>query len=186
MSAATRVSCLGDELGEYVAQTLPAEREWVWARHLIACRLCAQAVAEERQMRSAMAGAPSMPGELQASLLALGRTLAAESPTCAAVPVRDPLRLLSPSAPACHRSPLRATVVAAAAAGLSAAAAWSLTPAGTGSARPAVTTVTVTPVGASTGGAAAAVEPAVFLTPVRHTTSPPDASLSGLGAESSP
>ncbi|MGL5927930.1 MAG: hypothetical protein ACRCY8_03240 [Dermatophilaceae bacterium] len=182
----TRISCLGDELGEYVAGSLSPDREWAWSRHLVACRLCSQAVGEERQLRSALAGAPSMPGELQASLLALGRTLAAESPVRPAAPGRDPLRLLAPSAPPCHRSPVRATMVAAAAAGLSAAAAWSLTVAGTGSTGPAVTTVTTTPVSVPTGSVAVTGEPATFRTPARWTTSPPGASLPGLGAESSP
>ncbi|MGL4174986.1 MAG: hypothetical protein ACRCSN_02835 [Dermatophilaceae bacterium] len=182
----TRVSCLGDELGEYVAGTLSPDREWAWARHLVACRLCSQAVGEERQLRSALAGTPSMPGELQASLLALGRTLAAEPPMRAATAGRDPLRLLAPSAPPCRRSPVRATIVAAAAAGLSAAAAWSLTVAGTGSTRPVVTTVTTTPVNVPTGEVAVTGAPAVFHTPARWTTSPPSAPLPGMRAEFSP
>ncbi|MGL5909458.1 MAG: hypothetical protein ACRCZP_05620 [Phycicoccus sp.] len=186
----TRVSCLGDELGEYVAGALTTDREWVWARHLIACRLCAQAVGEERQLRTALAGAPSMPGELQASLLALGRTLAAEAPARGAVPVRDALRLLPPSAPPCHRSPLRATMVAAAAAGLSAAAAWSLSTAGTGTTAPIVTTVSTTPGSVPTASAPAGVAAlggrSVFLTPARWTPASPDASPPGVGAESSP
>lgn len=143
MTQSARVRCLDDELGEYVAGTLGAEREWAWDRHLVACRLCAHAVAEERRIRAALAGAPSMPGDLRSSLLALGRTLATEAVPTAPVGAPDPLRLLRPDAPACHRSPLRATVVAAAAAGVSAAAAWSLTVAGTTPARTGLTTSTV-------------------------------------------
>lgn len=128
MSDAMRVRCLGDELGEYAAARLPVERQWAWDRHLVACRVCAHAVDEERRLRSALAGAPSMPGDLRSSLLALGRSLAAEAPQPVSVPSHhEPLALLAPSAPPCHRSPLRATAVAAAAAGVSAAAAWSLT-----------------------------------------------------------
>ena len=128
MSDAMRVRCLGDELSEYAAARLPVERQWAWDRHLVTCRVCAHAVDEERRLRSALAGAPSMPGDLHSSLLALGRSLAAEAPRPVPVaPHHQPLALLAPSAPPCHRSPLRATVVAAAAAGVSAAAAWSLT-----------------------------------------------------------
>lgn len=147
MSDAMRVRCLGDELTEYAAGRLPLDRQWAWDRHLVACQVCCHAVAQERRLRSALAGSPSMPGELRSSLLALGTSMAAEAPPrAAAVAHPDPLRLLAPSAPACHRSPLRATVVAAAAAGVSAAAAWSLTvvPA-PGAVRPALAT-TSTPV----------------------------------------
>jgi len=128
MNLSPRVRCLGGELSEYVAGRLPAERQWEWDRHLVACRLCGEAVESERRIRSALSGAPSMPGDLRITLLALGSAMAAEAPA-RTVPVsgREPLALLAPSAPACHRSPLRATVVAAAAAGVSAAAAWSLT-----------------------------------------------------------
>jgi hypothetical protein len=73
-----------------------------------------------------------MPGDLRSTLLALGSSLATEAPRPASLSAHHrPLALLAPSAPACHRSPLRATVVAAAAAGVSAAAAWSLTVIGT-------------------------------------------------------
>jgi anti-sigma factor RsiW len=127
MTDAMRVECQGDELTEYAAGRLPLDRQWAWDRHLVACQLCAQDVAQERRLRSALAGAPSMPGDLRSSLLALGNALAADLGPRPLPTGHDPLRLLAPSAPPCHRSALRATVVAAAAAGLSAAAAWSLT-----------------------------------------------------------
>lgn len=128
MSPTPRVRCLGAELSEYVAGRLSAERQWEWDRHLVACRVCGHAVDSERRIRAAFAGAPSMPGDLRTTLLALGSTMAAsEPPRTVSVAGPQPLALLAPSAPACHRSPLRATVVAAAAAGVSAAAAWSLT-----------------------------------------------------------
>lgn len=144
MTDATRVRCLDDELTEYAAGRLPLHRQWAWDRHLVACRTCGHALAQERRLTSALAGGPTMPGDLRSTLLALGTTMAAELSPRPVTPVRqDPLRLLAPSAPPCHRSPLRATVVAAAAAGVSAAAAWSLTvvpvPA---TARPALSTTT--------------------------------------------
>ena len=128
MTDAMRVRCLGEELPEYAAGRLSLERQWAWDRHLVACQVCAHAVAQERRLRSVLAGAPSMPGDLRSSLLALGSSLASPATERATTaPDRRPLVLLSPSAPPCHRSALRATVIAAAAAGVSAAAAWSLT-----------------------------------------------------------
>jgi hypothetical protein len=147
MTDATRVRCLGDELAEYAAGRLPLHRQWAWDRHLVACRTCGHAVGQERRLNSALAGGPTMPGDLRSTLLALGSTMAAElAPRAPVVAQQDPLRLLAPSAPPCHRSPLRATVVAAAAAGVSAAAAWSLTVVpGPATGRPALAT-TATPV----------------------------------------
>ncbi len=144
MTDAMRVRCLGDELPEYAAGRLSVDRQWAWDRHLVACQVCAHAVAQERRLRSVLAGAPSMPGDLRSSLLALGRDLASRTGDPAAVAHPSPLALLAPSAPPCHRSALRATVVAAAAAGVSAAAAWSLTVIGSPAvARTGVATTTV-------------------------------------------
>ncbi|GIL37552.1 anti-sigma factor [Phycicoccus sp. DTK01] len=148
MTARAGVQCLGDELSEYAAGRLGASREQAWDRHLVACEMCRHAVGQERRLRAALAGAPSMPGDLRVTLLALARDLeppATSAPAATAGP--DPLRLLAPSAPPCHRSALRATVVAAAAAGVSAAAAWSLTVIGS----PAV----VRPAGSPAGPASA-------------------------------
>ncbi len=142
MTDALRVRCLGDELPEYAAGRLPLERQWAWDRHLVACQVCGHAVAQERRLRSALAGAPSMPGDLRSTLLALGSSLGDEAaPRPAATTQPRPLALLAPSAPPCHRSPLRATIVAAAAAGVAGAAAWSLTViGGPATVRPALAT----------------------------------------------
>ncbi len=123
MSHLPAVRCLDDELFDYAAGRLPGPRVALWQRHLAVCDLCAVALERERRLRAALAGAPSMPGDLRTTLMAMGRAL--EAP---AVQARtpEPLALLTPGAPPCHRSPLRATVVAAAAVGVSAAAAWSL------------------------------------------------------------
>lgn len=159
MSLTPRVRCLGGELSEYVAGRLPAERQWEWDRHLVACRVCAHAVESERRIRAAFAGGPSMPGDLRTTLLALGTTLASELPSRPAPgPAAQPLALLAPSAPPCHRSPLRATVVAAAAAGVSAAAAWSLTVLGTPAPpRPGLATTTTPAVQPASPSTAAVV-----------------------------
>jgi len=128
MTDAQRVRCLDEELGDYAAGRLDAARRRPWERHLVSCGTCAHAVAEERRLQAAFAGAPSMPGDLRASLLALGGggSIAPAASGQAARRV-DPLMVLSPGARPCHRSALRATVIAAAAAGASAAAALSLT-----------------------------------------------------------
>ena len=146
MSARETVSCLDDELSEYVAGRLADPRRRAWEHHLVACETCCRAVREERRLRAALSGGPAMPGDLRVSLLALGRDLGP-----APVPVNpQPLALLTPSAPPCHRSPLRATVVAAAAAGVSAAAAWSLTVLGApAQPRPGVVAPTVVPAAAT-------------------------------------
>lgn len=127
MSPLAGVRCLDDELSEYAAGRLSPRRTLTWERHLAVCDLCSTALEQERRLRRALAGAPSMPGDLHASLLAMGRGLATDPPAPPAAPAgAGPLPVLAPGAPPCHRSPLRATVVAAAAAGVSAAAAWSL------------------------------------------------------------
>ncbi len=158
MSRADGVRCLDDELFEYAAGRLPAPRVTVWQRHLAVCDLCAVGLERERRLRAALAGAPSMPGDLRNTLMAMGRALDQPAAHPPAVPG---LALLAPGAPPCHRSPLRATVVAAAAVGISAAAAWSLTVMGAPADRGAVprpvvrdaTTPTPSPTTIAGGGA---------------------------------
>jgi len=164
MTDAMRVRCQGEELTEYAAGRLPLDRQWAWDRHLVACQACAHDVAQERRLRSALSGAPSVPGGLHSTLLALGSALAADLGPRPAVPGHDPLRLLAPTAPPCHRSALRATVVAAAAAGLSAAAAWSL------SVAPAPVGVRPGPATATTPAVAPATAPTRAAAPVSFTT----------------
>jgi hypothetical protein len=166
MTDTTRVRCQGEELAEYAAGRLPLDRQWAWDRHLVACQVCADEVARERRLRSALTGAPAMSGDLRISLLALGNALAADLAPRPAGGGPDPLRLLAPTAPPCHRSALRATVVAAAAAGVSAAAAWSLTvvPAPT-AVRPGPATAS-SPVTAPAAAARTTTAPVSF-TPVR-------------------
>jgi anti-sigma factor RsiW len=140
MSAASGVRCLDDELLDYAAGRLSAPRVALWERHLAVCDLCAVGLARERRLRAALAGAPSMPGDLRNTLMAMGRAL--EQPT-SHPRGPSPLTLLAPGAPPCHRSPLRATAVAAAAVGISAAAAWSLAVMGSPADRGAVSRPTV-------------------------------------------
>jgi anti-sigma factor RsiW len=177
------VRCHDDDLSEYATGRLDADRSREWDRHLVACECCRREVAEERRLREALAGGPSMPGDLRASLLAMSRDL---SPTPMPVVGPEPLTLLAPGAPPCHRSPLRATVVAAAAAGVSAAAAWSLT-VGLVPPRPAVTGQSlpvVSPAGASTRPVGA--NGATAFVPVRWTMRTSAPVVTDRQAESTP
>lgn len=185
MTDAMRVRCGGDELTEYAAGRLPLERQWAWDRHLVACRACGQEVAQERRLRSALAGAPSMPGDLRSSLLALGTALSAEVGPRPVPAAPDPLRLLAPTAPPCHRSALRATVIAAAAAGVSAAAAWSLTvvPAPSG-VRPGLATATLPATSPATAPARTTAAPVSFTS--ARTTSTVVVGRGGDRAQSTP
>ncbi|MBM6400829.1 anti-sigma factor family protein [Phycicoccus sonneratiae] len=181
MTARPAVHCLDDELSEYAAGRLNAARQGAWEHHLVACELCRQAVHQERRLREALAGAPSMPGDLRVTLLALGR-----GPVPAPRPAGPgPLPLLAPTDPPCHRSALRATVVAAAAGGVAAAAAWSLTVIGVPVApRQGVVAGPTTPAVSSTRPSAPLA--ATTVVPVRWTTGGSAPGPSGQRAESTP
>jgi hypothetical protein len=112
-----------------------------WDRHLVACTSCRAAVDAERRMLSSLrapAGA-ALPRDLRSMLLAVASESMSEQPSSRArrapvavpqvpvAPVRAaPVPVLDRSAPALHRSVVRATVYAGLAAGATAAAAWSL------------------------------------------------------------
>ena len=127
--------CRLDELPDYVSGQLSAQRTLEWDRHLIACVGCQHAVAGERRLQSLLsAGCPSMSGSLHAQLVALASSM----PAPAAAGLHDhsraysPLEMVAPSAPPAHRSPLKSAALATAAAGATAAVAWTLTLAGPG------------------------------------------------------
>lgn len=142
--------CRLDELPDYVSGKLSAQRTLDWDRHLISCVNCQHAVAGERRLQTLLAsGCPSMPGTLHAQLVALATSMT--GPAMAQTSERAPLEMVPPSAPPVHRSPLRSAALATAAAGATAAVAWTLTIAGPGA---AITTVT------SVGGSSPAVRPA--------------------------
>ncbi|MBM6405136.1 hypothetical protein JQN72_12880 [Phycicoccus sp. CSK15P-2] len=186
MTQRRTVDCLDDELSEYAAGRLDDLRTRAWDLHLVACRVCGHAVAEERRLREALAGGPSMPGDLRLTLLALGRELD-HVPAVSRASAREPLALLAPTAPACHRSALRATVVAAAAAGASAAAAWSLTVmGGPGVARQAVVTGPTSPAVAPVGSTSPRPTGPVITTVGFGRSATPRPVQSGRQAESGP
>jgi hypothetical protein len=138
--------CLGERVVEYVACSLSPHEMLEWDRHLVACEGCRRAVDDERRMLARLAVQPRVPRDLRATLLSMASSASAvpsppRAPTAVRVAVRRqpvlpvwpaPLPLVAPSAPACHRSPLRSAVFAAVAAGASAAAAWSMAVTGAG------------------------------------------------------
>ena len=92
------------------------------------CGSCRSAAEEERRLLESMrrATTPCLSSSLQSTLLGLAATAAPAG-------ARPHLPVVDPAAPALHRSPVRAAVLAGLAAGASAAAALSLGVAGVGS-----------------------------------------------------
>lgn len=131
---------LGSLLSPYVDRTLPPPLQHACDLHLVACPACRAAAAAERRLLTTLrAGTPvPLPQGLTSALLGL----AAQPPASAGAgsgsgwgpgvlaPGPAPLAVLSRSAPAWHRSPVRAAALAGLAAGASAAAAWSIAVAG--------------------------------------------------------
>lgn len=157
MSLSRPNRCRLDELPDYVSGQLSVQRTLEWDRHLIACAGCQHAVAGERRLQAMLStGCPSMSGSLHAQLVALASTMPAPS-LVGGTPDRrpqahGPLEMVAPSAPPVHRSPLKSAALATAAAGATAAVAWTLTLAG-----PGAVTTTVSSVGG--GGQSPAVRP---------------------------
>ena len=148
--------CRLDELPDYVSGQLSSQRTLEWDRHLIACGGCQHAVAAESRLQTLLsAGCPSMPGSLHAQLVALASSMPAVPPAGPAVRHRDhtPLQMVAPTAPPVHRSPLKSAALATAAAGATAAVAWTLTLAGPGAMSTSVGAV-------SSGGQSPSVRPA--------------------------
>ena len=131
----------------YVDRALPPAVLHLYDRHLVACMVCRSAADQERRIVAALrADARDLPGSLRSSLMSL-----ASAPVVAAQPTPptsgpriplgplarggrgvvpaeapEPLSTVPPTAPALHRSPMRAAVIASLAASASVAAAWGL------------------------------------------------------------
>lgn len=124
-----RLLCGSTDLPEYAAGRLPLERAHAWDRHLVACEVCRSAVAAERVLQARLLSAPALPPSLRDQLLALSLDTvpAVVGPRPPVAPRGLPaLPVLAPEAPPAHVSALRAVASAAAVAGLTAAAAWTL------------------------------------------------------------
>lgn len=139
---------LGLQVSAYVDRCLDAQTLHAFDRHLVACQVCRYAAQEEsRLLESLRTGCtPAVSSDLRLTLLALAHPAPAEMrvPSTGgiagpppipvpAIPVRH-LRVptVAPAAPAMHRSPRRAAMVAGLAAGASAAAAIGLAVVGPG------------------------------------------------------
>jgi len=115
---------LDTRLSAYADRTLPAAMLLACDQHVSICPGCRDAVDAERRLLSSLrtAATPDLPSRLESALLGLAVQSAPAAP--ASAPSR--LAVVGRSAPAMHRSPVRAAMLASLAAGASAAAAWSV------------------------------------------------------------
>ena len=111
-------------LNAYVDRTLPAATLLVHDQHVSICHACRGAVDDERRLLSSLrtAATPDPPRRLESALLGL----AIHAVPVAPVGMPPRLVVVGRAAPAMHRSPMRAAMLASLAAGASAAAAWSV------------------------------------------------------------
>jgi hypothetical protein len=125
----------------YVDRALPPAMLHLYDRHLVCCAMCRSAADQERRIVAALrADTTGVPNSLRSALMGLAEHPPAEQPGSSAprVPLppigfrmpqpasHAPVPTVRPTAPALHRSPVRAAVVASIAAGASVAAAWGL------------------------------------------------------------
>ncbi|MEO6145138.1 MAG: zf-HC2 domain-containing protein [Dermatophilaceae bacterium] len=117
-------------LSAYADRSLPAATLLSCDQHVAFCLRCQVAVDAERRMLSSLRTAvtPELSSRLESALLGVA---AHAVPT---VPTRrpSPLTVVDRAAPAMHRSPVRAALLASLVAGASAAAAWSVGVSGVG------------------------------------------------------
>lgn len=128
---------LRGQVRAYVDGALPPPIMHVFDRHLVCCQLCRAAADQERRIVASLRSDTSVPHDLRTSLLELASLAPVDRAASSAtgpgsahgmdVPeAREPVPTVHPGAPALHRSPMRAAVVASIAAGASFAAAWGL------------------------------------------------------------
>lgn len=128
---------LRGQVRAYVDGALPPPIMHVFDRHLVCCQMCRAAADQERRIVASLRSDTSVPHDLRTSLLELATLAPGERAASSAtgpgsalgidVPeAREPVPTVHPGAPALHRSPMRAAVVASIAAGASFAAAWGL------------------------------------------------------------
>lgn len=171
----------------YVDRALPPALLHVYDRHLVCCTVCRAAADQERRIVAALRADTGVPLSLRTSLIGLAAH-PAEGPTSAdafpggprgagvprvpslppgfrmpSAPSYEPVPTVAPTAPALHRSPMRAAVVASLAAGASVAAAWGLAVSPVpGSRVPSTARVPAASFGASAVGAVGAVSAVNF------------------------
>ncbi|MFM6849801.1 MAG: hypothetical protein ACKOVB_11950 [Terrabacter sp.] len=125
----------------YVDRALPPALMHLYDKHVVCCTTCRAAADQERRIVAALRADTGVPMSLRTSLMGLAAAApaqAAPAPSGPRVPAPplgfrmpstpsyEPVPTVRPTAPALHRSPMRAAVVASIAAGASMAAAWGL------------------------------------------------------------
>ena len=131
----------------YVDRALPPAMLHLYDKHLVCCTVCRAAADQERRIVASLRSDTGVPMSLRSSLMGLGAAPVGEPQPAPSPPGRsngpripltpigfrmpstpsyDPVPTVRPTAPALHRSPMRAAVVASIAAGASVAAAWGL------------------------------------------------------------
>lgn len=132
----------------YVDRALPPAMLHLYDKHLVCCAVCRAAADQERRIVASLRSDTGVPMSLRTSLMGLGAAPSGDphpaphpdpqvsrGPRIPVPPVGfrmpsapsyEPVPTVRPTAPALHRSPMRAAVVASIAAGASVAAAWGL------------------------------------------------------------
>jgi hypothetical protein len=132
---------LRNHVRAYVDRALPPALLHLYDRHVVCCTMCRAAADQERRIVASLRADTGVPMSLRSSLIGLASAPPPPEPPShsgpriplppigfrmPSAPSYDPVPTVSPSAPALHRSPMRAAVVASIAAGASVAAAWGL------------------------------------------------------------
>jgi hypothetical protein len=128
----------------YVDRALPPAMLHLYDKHLVCCTVCRAAADQERRIVAALRSDTGVPMSLRTSLMGLAAAPSGDPQPAPPVsrgpripmppagfrmpsaPSYEPVPTVRPTAPALHRSPMRAAVVASIAAGASVAAAWGL------------------------------------------------------------
>jgi len=125
----------------YVDRALPPALLHLYDKHVVCCTTCRAAADQERRIVASLRADTGVPMSLRSSLMGLAAAAPAQSPggtdaprvpmpplgfRMPSTPSYQPVPTVRPTAPALHRSPMRAAVVASIAAGASVAAAWGL------------------------------------------------------------
>jgi hypothetical protein len=132
---------LRNHVRAYVDRALPPALLHLYDKHLVCCAMCRADVDQERRIVVSLRADTGVPMSLRSSLIGLASAPLPAEPVPSSgpriplppigfrmpfAPSYDPVPTVSPTAPALHRSPVRAAVVASIAAGASVAAAWGL------------------------------------------------------------
>lgn len=167
---------LGMQVSAYVDGHLDAQAMRAFDQHLVACQVCRHTAEQERRILTSLrSGAtPGLSEGLQSMLLGLAapvhstaaQDLGGGAPVILHAPrpvrqLRVPLPTVAPAAPALHRSPRRAAMLAGLAAGASAAAAIGLAVAAPGTATPSPSRA---PIARVPGPLSVTADTAAFLT----------------------